>query len=75
MTSCAVVLVVGAKLFGQTSFSTKELKTKSAFFPKKELGFPVIAISGFPLRFRSGVRTLISGVFPLLERQITMSFS
>ena len=31
ITNCAVVLVVGAKLLGQASFSTKVFKTMSAF--------------------------------------------
>ena len=48
ITNCAVVLVVGAKLFGQASFSTKVFSGKSAFLPRKELIFPVIAIILFP---------------------------
>jgi hypothetical protein len=47
--------VVGAKLLGQASESTVVFKTKSA---RKEPVFPVMAITVFPNRFKSGTRTL-----------------
>ena len=74
MTSCAVVLVVGARLFGHTSFFTKELKTKSACSANTDFIFPVIAISGFLAFLSNGIKTFISGVLPLLDIQITTSF-
>jgi hypothetical protein len=59
-----VVLFVGAKLLGQASESTVVFKTKSAP-ARKEPVFPVMAITVFPNRFKSGTRTLISGLFSL----------
>ncbi len=75
ITNCAVVLVVGARLLGQASFSTKVLSRKSEFLAKNESRLPVIAIILFLARLIKGTSTLISGVFPLLEMQITTSSS
>ncbi len=73
MTSCAVVLLVGARLIGSASESTVVFRMQLAFLAKKDVMLPVIAISGFP-KFRiSGTSTLISGELPLLEMQITTS--
>ncbi|MNE08286.1 hypothetical protein D3C80_1009330 [compost metagenome] len=53
--------------------STVVFKTKSEPFAKNEVVFPVIAIKVFPNLFNKGTRTLISGLFPLLEMQIMTS--
>jgi len=68
-----VVLVVGARLFGHASTSTCACNTKSAWVPKKESLLDVIAISELFVFFIRGTNTLISGVFPLLEMQMTTS--
>ena len=61
ITNWAVVLVVGAKLFGHASFSTLEFKIKSAFSAKKESISPVIAINLFELLdLIKGISALIS---------------
>ena len=74
-TSWAVVLEVGARLCGEASESTVERKTMSADFAKKDSVSDTIAISRLLLRFISGIKTLISGVLPLFDMQITTSSS
>ena len=73
MTNCAVVLFVGAKLFGHISISTWLFKTTEEFFAREELISPVMAISGFFVIFKNGTKSIISGVFPLFEIQIITS--
>jgi hypothetical protein len=64
-----VVLFVGAKLLGQASESTVVLK--QAPFARKEPVFPVMA-TVFPNRFKSGTRTLISGLFRFRDTNDTI---
>ena len=64
---------VGAKLFGQASFSTVVSITKSASLDKKEFRFPQSAIILFPSLRTTETNCLISSVLPLLEIQITRS--
>ena len=73
ITSCAVVDDVGAKLFGQASFSTLTSNAKSDSLAKKEFIFPAKAIIEFPIFLIRGSKAVISGVFPLFEMQITTS--
>jgi hypothetical protein len=55
-----VVLFVGAKLLGQASVYCG-VQNKIGTFARKPV-FPVMAITVFPNRFKSGTRTLISGL-------------
>ena len=73
MTSCAVVLAVGARLLGHASCSTVVSRTMSACWARNELVLPTMAMRVLPKCFIKGMRTLISGVLPLLERQMTTS--
>ena len=60
------MLVVGARLFGQASFSTLEFNTKSELVAKNELVSPVIAISLFEsFALINGTSAFISGVLPV----------
>jgi hypothetical protein len=51
-----VVLFVGAKLLGQASIYCG-VQNKIGTFARKEPVFPVMAITVFPNRFKSGTRT------------------
>ncbi|MNL16874.1 hypothetical protein D3C87_1379340 [compost metagenome] len=72
--SCAVVLVVGARLCGQASFSKAVFRIRSACSARKEPNSPTIPIKRLPDVLSKGTSTLISGVLPLFERQIMTSF-
>ena len=63
------MLVVGAKLLGQASTETVASITKSDCLARNELFSPTIQANLLLPCFNNGTNTLISDVFPLLERQ------
>ena len=48
-------------------------KTNVEFLPRNDSGLPVIEIKGLPKLLIKGTKDFISGVFPLLEMQMTIS--
>ena len=73
MTSCAVVLLVGARLLGMASSFTVTSSTKSACEAKYDCRLPTIATIVLPLSLIKGTSTLISGVSPLFDKMNTIS--
>jgi len=69
----AVVEAVGARPSGHASSGTPTSSTTSAYRPRVESGFPVIAITGSPILWNMGSSRTISSVSPELERATTTS--
>ena len=73
ITIWAVVLEVGARLFGQASSATVVFRIWSLCWARNDSRLPTIPISRLPICRMNGTRTLISGELPLFEMQRIMS--